>query len=463
MSAPAAMPPDDFFEPASAKTLARVAPHDLDAEAMVLSASMLNAEDFARVGDKLAPEHFYSEANRRIFEAIVELTRAGTFVDLVSLVGWLRDRERLAQVGGSVYLAELVANVPAVGHLEEKAERVIAFAQARELIATAQRIAAEGYLVRGDGVPLYLDESERSVCAISQRLERRDMATMSIVCRESYARVLQAEVRQGEVELPTGLARFDKKIGGLGRGRLTVVAARPGMGKSALAAGAADCVASVGGVVPIFSLEMPREEYAIRMACARAGASVHRALNGWMNDRERADFFRAQDELASLPIWIDDTPGISLMQLRAKCRKVAMQAKDRISLVVVDYLQLMSESAATREREIAMITAGLKRLAKELECAVLLLSQLNRECEAEKDKRPRLGHLRESGAIEQDADDVVFVYRDEYYHEATDDRGIAELIVAKQRNGPTGVVRVAFDGPSTSFRNLHENENTETR
>ena len=457
MIAAAPMPPDDFFEP-SHDLAGRVPPYDLDAEAMVLSACLLSEEDFALVSDKLAPQEFYSEANRWIYTAIVELTKVGTFVDPVSVVGWLRDRERIAQVGGAAYLAMIVDNVPTVARIEEKATRVVAFARARELIATAQRIAAEGYGVRGDDVERYLDASEGAVCAISQKTERREMAPMNVVCRESYARTLKAELRQGAVELPTGLVRFDKKIGGLGRGRLTVVAARPGMGKSALAMGCADTVASFGGVVPVFSLEMPREELGTRMACARSGASVQRACNGWMMNDERADFFRAQDELANLPIWIDDTPGISLLQLRAKCRTVMAKTKQPLALVVVDYLQLMTENAPTREREIAIITAGLKRLAKELNCAVLLLSQLNRECEAEKDKRPRLGHLRESGAIEQDADDVVFVYRDEYYHEASEDRGVAELIVAKQRNGPTGAVRVGFDGPSTAFRNLHEQE-----
>jgi replicative DNA helicase len=458
------MPPDDYFEPSSFdRSMSRIPPHDLDAEAMVISACILSAEDFALVADKLEARHFYGESFRWIYTAIVELTKAGTPVDVVSIVGWLRDHERAAQVGGSAYLVQIVDSVPAVAHVEEKAKRVVAFARARELIATAQRIAAEGYGVRGDAVEMYLDESERAVCEISQQNEAREMAPMSVVCEESYQRTLKAELRQGEVELPTGLVRLDKKIGGLGRGRLTVVAARPGMGKSALATGAADTVAQVGGLVALFSLEMPREELGTRMACARSGACVHRAGNGWMLADERASFFRAHGELASLPIWIDDTPGITLMQLRAKCRMVSVKAKKPLDLVVVDYLQLMTESAPTREREIAIITSGLKRLAKELSCAVLLLSQLNRECEAEKDKRPRLGHLRESGAIEQDADDVIFVYRDEYYHEATEDKGIAELIVAKQRNGPTGVVRVGFDGPATAFRNLHVNDYPDER
>jgi replicative DNA helicase len=452
-----AMPPDEYFEPTVDRL--RVPPHDLDAEAMVLSEILIAPERFALVADTLKREDFYSESNGRIYEAIFELTQAGTAVDIVSVKGWLRDRERLAQVGGASYLAQLIDFTPVAG-VEEKAARIVSLARARELIATAQRIAAEGYSVRGDDVERFLDESAQAICQIAQKSVRREAAPLSVVVKETYEKVLAAEARQGEVELPTGLVRFDKKIGGLGRGRLTVVAARPGMGKTSLATGAAEMVASLGGLVLVFSLEMPRDQLVARMACCRAEASVHRALNGWMMPEERSNWFCAADEIRDLPIWFDDTPGLSLMGIRARCRNTMLKSKRRLSLVIVDYLQLMEESAEgeTRDRQLSIITSGLKRLAKELDCAVLALSQLNRGVETRPgtDKRPRLSDLRESGAIEQDADDVVFVYRDEYYNEASEDKGIAELIVAKQRNGPTGVVRVGFDGPSTRFRNLHE-------
>jgi replicative DNA helicase len=437
----------------------RVPPHDLVCEAMVLSQCLESADAVALVGDKLAPEDFFSEPHRRIFEGVLAVSKAGLFVDVVSVAGWLRDEERLAQVGGASFLAELINTVPAVAHVEEKAERVVEFARARRLIATAQKIAAIGYDVAGDAVQAYLEQSERDVFEIAQGREVRDVAAMEEVQGEVYRNLVRAEARgKGHVDMPTGIVRLDRMIGGLGPSRLTVVAARPSMGKTSLVAGFADTLGELDRVVLFFSLEMPREQIGARMACCRSGASVKRALNGWLGDRERADFLYAQDALRKLPIYIDDTPAISLLQIRARTRRLEARTGRKVELIVVDYLQLMTAEVAkgsTREREIASITAGLKRLARELECSVVLLSQLNRECETREDKRPRLSDLRESGAIEQDADDIVFVYRDEWYHRGSEDKGIAELIVGKQRNGPTGVVRCGFDGRSTAFRNLH--------
>lgn len=435
-----------------------VPPHDLDAEAAVLSAVLLEPAAMDTVSLVLAPECFYSEANRRIFEAASDLGEKGSPVDVVTVAGLLRERERLAQCGGAAYLARLVDSVPSVAHVETYAEMVREKWRVRSLIATCQRIAAEGYSDVGDA-QTFIDRAEAEIYKIAQRERRKDAAHIEVVLHESYQKMLAAEQRQGEVELPTGLVKLDQKIGGLGRGRVTVVAGRPGMGKTAIATGAAENIASVAGAAAIFSLEMPRAELGMRMACCRAGASVHRGINGWLWDAERVAVLRAKDELRRLPIWIDDTPAISLMELRSRARAIATKAGGRLALIVIDYLQLMrgsSDRRDTRDRELSAITAGLKQLAKELECAVILLSQLNRECENEKDKRPRLSHLRESGGIEQDADDVVFVYRDEYYHAESDDKGIAELIVAKQRNGPTGTVRVGFAGASTAFHDLDE-------
>lgn len=379
---------------------ARLPPSDLDAEAMVISACILSADDLALIADKLSPPDFYSDANRRIFEAIGELTKAGTHVDLVSVAGWLRDRERLGQVGGAAYLAQIFDNSPAVAHVEEKAARIVDFARARKLIATAQRIAAEGYGVRGDEVTQYLEDSERAVFEIAQGAEQpRDAASMRVVMQETIQNLMRAEARgQGNVELPTGLVRFDAKIGGLHRGGLTVIAARPGMGKTTLATGIADTIGTLGELVAIFSLEMPREQLGTRMACCRVGANVKSALQGTMTDRERVDFLYAQDALAKAPIFIDDTPAISLTQIRAKARRITSQAGRKIAVIIVDYLQLMTSEApkgSSREREISSLTAALKRLARELECAVVLLSQLNRECDTRDDKRPRLSDLRE--------------------------------------------------------------------
>jgi len=433
----------------------RVPPHDLDAEAAVLSAALLERASLDIALVMLKPEYFYAEANRQIFRAAVALSADGRPVDIVTVAGVLRETNRLQQIGGGAYLTQIVDACPAVAHVETYANTVRAKWRVREVIATCQRLAAEGYGA-GDA-QVFVDQAQQALFDIGQRDEKRDAVSFETVLREAHVHMLNAEARgSGSVELPTGLHALDRKIGGLGRGRVTVIAARPGMGKTALATGIVEAIAVSVGPAVIYSLEMPRMQLGMRMACARAGASVHRAFAGRLADVERAEVMRAKDRLRKLPIWIDDTPAISLMRLRSKARAIAAHVGRPLALVAIDYLQLMKAEAHgdTRDRELSEITAGLKELSKDLDCAVLLLSQLNRKCEDEKDKRPHLRHLRESGGIEQDADDVIFVYRDEYYNPKSEDKGKAELIVAKQRNGPTGTVKVAFFGRSTTFENL---------
>jgi replicative DNA helicase len=432
----------------------RVAPHDLEAEALILSACFLSQESLALISEHLRPEHFYSEANRRIFEGMIALSMRCEVPDMVSVAGYLRDEGRIAQCGGAAYLASLIECVPSVGNLDQHAERVSQFYRLRQLIATSQTIAAEGYGVRGDSVDAFLDDAESRIFALASDTQAKSaIAPMFDIANEACGALLAAEQRS-DVELTTGLHALDEKLGGLGRGRLTVIAGRPGMGKTSLATGAVDALAAQGLAVALFSLEMPRKQIGLRMACCRSGASVFAALHGKLRGDERASVFAALDDLRSLPIFIDDTAALTLQQLRAKARLVRAKAGQPLALIVVDYLQLMSGPGRshTREREVAEVTAGAKRLAKEMDCAVLLLSQLNRDCERNEDKRPRLSDLRESGAIEQDADDVVFVFREAAYKATEENRHRAELIIAKQRNGPVGTVEVNFSGTSTAFR-----------
>lgn len=438
----------------------RVPPHDLEAEKYLLSSVIEVAENLALVLGKLEPRHFYGEANRWVFEGVIDLAKQNRSVDYVSLGGWLRDESRLAQVGGIQYLNDL-AFLPVVGNLEAMTARIINLARARELIATSQRIASEGYGVTADGAQDYIDRAECAVFQLAQaRGERSDVEPIGSAVMEAAHRMLAAEARQGAVELSTGLRALDKAIGGLGRGRVTVFAARPGMGKTALAALIAENLAAQGELALFFSIEMPRWQLALRMACARVGASAYRAMNGWLGEQERVLVFGAVDELRSLPLWIDETPTASLLQIRSKARLVEAKAKRRLSAIFVDYLQLMRaprDRGVTRDEQLSDITAGFKRLAKEMDCAVVYLSQLNREVEKRTDKRPMLSDLRESGGIEQDADDIVFIYRPEYYEKQNtpaDKRGVAELIIAKQRNGPTDTVDVRFNAASISFGDL---------
>jgi replicative DNA helicase len=485
--------PRAFEPPAPAPVAGRIPPHDLDAEAAVLSAILLEREALDKVLELLRAEHFYSEANRRIYEVAVELSSQGTPIDIVSVAGMLRDRERLAQVGGSAYLAQLVDAVPSVAHIETYARMVREKWRIRQLIATCQRVAAEGYGDVGE-VQQFIDGAEQAVYEIARTPEASSVQRIEPIIRSVFEQITEL-ARRGEriTGVPTGFERLDAKTAGLHDGELTIVAARPGMGKTSFVLNVAVNVASPKSVsdssvedggsgvreepgmgVAVFSLEMPREQLASRMVCSEGRVDVGKMRQGFLQDRDWNSLTQAASFLYRLPIWIDDTPSLGVLELRAKVRRLQAEYDrptpegglgQRIGLVIVDYLQLMSGSqyTASREQEISEISRGLKRLSKELRVPVIALSQLNRAVETRgaKDKRPQLSDLRESGAIEQDADNIIFIYREDYYEADTDKRGIAELIIAKQRNGPTGRVKVRFESAYTRFDNLAQEANDE--
>ena len=485
--------PRAFEPPAPAPVAGRIPPHDLDAEAAVLSAILLERDALDKVLELLQAEHFYSEANRRIYEVAVELSSQGTPIDIVSVAGMLRDRERLAQVGGSAYLAQLVDAVPSVAHIETYARMVREKWRIRQLIATCQRVAAEGYGDVGE-VQQFIDGAEQAVYEIARTPEASSVQRIEPIIRSVFEQITEL-ARRGEriTGVPTGFERLDAKTAGLHDGELTIVAARPGMGKTSFVLNVAVNVASPKTVtdaglddaasaaheepgmgVAVFSLEMPREQLASRMVCSEGRVDVGKMRQGFLQDRDWNSLTQAASFLYRLPIWIDDTPSLGVLELRAKVRRLQAEYDrptpegglgQRIGLVIVDYLQLMSGSqyTASREQEISEISRGLKRLSKELRVPVIALSQLNRAVETRgaKDKRPQLSDLRESGAIEQDADNIIFIYREDYYEADSDKRGIAELIIAKQRNGPTGRVKVRFESAYTRFDNLAQEANDE--
>jgi replicative DNA helicase len=441
---------------------ARAAPHDLDAERALISAALLDADAYALIADRLPSHRFYGEPHRRIWEAIAELAADGKAIDTVTVAGRLRDSGRLAQVGGPAALAELVDAVPAIAHIETYADRVLALGRLRQLIAETQKIAAEGYDVRGD-VQAFIDQAENSIFQIAHTEQRREIVSLADAAKESWANILAASENRGKVAFPTGLDRLDHNLA-LRRDELTTIAARPGMGKTAFVLGVAMHLAELGNVAAIFELEMPREQLATRMACQSAQIDLHRAMQGFIRNDEWSKLVDAKNYLCRLPIFIDDTAGSTLLHVRAGARQTAAKA-GRLDLVVIDYLQLMSaiddRDNASREQEISTTMRGLKRLARELHVPVIVLAQLNRKCEERPDKRPMLSDLRESGAIEQDSDNVLFIYRPEYYQKEKtqpQDRAVAELVIAKQRNGPTGVVRVRFEAQTASFANLQLEE-----
>lgn len=408
-------------------------PHDLDAEAAVLSAILLSRDALDSVLDVLKPEHFYSDANGRIFEAAMELAVSGSPIDIVAVASWLRDRERLALVGGPSYLAQLAEATPAVAHVVAHATIVYEKWRLRALIATCQRIAAEGYGDVGD-VHTFMVTSARDVDTLALAQRTDDVMTVKQVLVSAIHRVsLAASSPQGILGVPTGYDKLDAKMAGLNDGDLTIVAARPGMGKTSFALNIAVNVASPRnsivdgrdvrdpetGVV-VFSLEMPRDQLGLRVVCSEGCVDLGKVRTNFLTPTDWSRMTEAATHLSGLPIWIDDTPGIGLSEMRAKVRRIqaaynreALPADAtreevparRIGLVVIDYLQLMRGDvhAASREQEVGEISRGLKGLAKELGVPIIALSQLNRSVETRstKDKRPQLSDLRECIAGDQ--------------------------------------------------------------
>jgi replicative DNA helicase len=472
--------------PESIAVEGRVPPHDLDAEAAVLSAVMLDPLALDKVNEFLRPENFYSEAHRRIFEACVELSSEGKPVDVVQVATWLRNHERLAQVGGMAYLTEVLNAAPAVANVVAYAKTISEKSRVRQLILACQRLTAQGYSGYGEAQQ-FIDSAEQAVYDIARTRESSSVHPLRDVMQDTFRRMMKATERGARIiGIPTGFDRYDRMTSGLHDGELTIVAARPGMGKTSFVLNLAVNVASPqelesardpndrwqepGYGVVVFSLEMPREQIVNRMLCSEARVDVSRVRTGMLAPSDWSKLTQAASHLNNLNVWVDDSAALTILELRSKVRRLQAEfdrvdpetgeKKQRIGLVVVDYLQLMRgrEGLNSREQEISEISRGLKQLSKELSLPVIALSQLNRavETRGEKSKRPQLSDLRESGAIEQDADNICFIYRDDYYNKESMERAVAELIIAKQRNGPTDTVKVKFDAAYTRFEDLPE-------
>ena len=465
----------------------RVPPNDLNAEAAVLSAILLSRDALDKVQPILQSDHFYSDANRKIYEAFADLSGKGRPIDVLTTRSWLADRELLQRVGGSTYLAQILDSVPAVSNVDDYARTVREKWRMRQLIASCQRISAEGYGTV-ENVQTFIDQAEQSVYEIARTPESTTVQILKDVIRVTFDR-LNAAIQRGNriTGTPTGFAQLDKLTGGFNPGDLVIVAARPGMGKTSLVLNMAVNVAlpklveaegrdemdpamsgnirqEAGAGVAVFSLEMPKEQLAARLLCSEARVDVSKLRTGFLQTEDWRRLTKAAGELTKLPIWVDDTSDLSVMELRAKVRRIqATYAPGTLGMVVIDYLQLMTGNpkASSREQQISEISRNLKKLAKDLSVPVIALSQLNRSVETRtsKDKRPQLSDLRESGAIEQDADAILFIYRDDYYNKEDPElEGQAELILAKQRNGPTGSIKVRFTKSCTRFDSLAEGE-----
>ncbi len=422
----------------------RAAPHNIEAEESVLGALLIDPDALFRVASFLRPDDFYVPKNGWIYQVILDLHERREPVDLVTLRDELEARGLLDEVGGVPYITQLVNTVPTAIHVEAYGRIVEEGAVRRRLISTASDIAQLAYQEQRD-IDEVMDRAEQSLFNVSQRRIVREMAPIQEVIHQYYDRIEYLyDHRDEPLGVPTGFVDLDKLLGGLQRSDLVIVAARPGVGKTSLCLSFARNAARMGKHVAIFSLEMSDEQVVQRMVSGETGIDAQRLRLGQLQEEEWPLFVQATGVLSELPIFIDDTPSISALQLRTKARRI--HAEHGLDLIIVDYLQLMTSDMRVENRvqEVSYISRMLKGLARELELPLVAASQLSRAVEQRADKRPVLSDLRESGSLEQDADVVMFIYRDEMYNPDTEKQHIADVIVSKHRNGPTGVVQLFF-------------------
>lgn len=443
----------------------KVPPQNLEAETAVIGAMLLDREAISKAIEQLEEGAFYSESNKKIYGSIVGLYDRNEGIDLVTLIEDLKRRDMLDSVGGPAYISEIANSVPTAANVGHYTKIVREKYLLRKLINTATQIVTESF-EPGSEVEDLMDRAEKLIFDITSSQKREmSVAAMKDIVKSSIETIDRLYQRKENITgVPTGYHELDVMTAGLQKSDLIILAARPSMGKSALACGIMEYASVVEGVpAAFFSLEMSKEQLAQRMLCSIAGVNAHKVRTGFFAQSDWPKIVTAANKLSEAPIYIDDTPGISALELRAKARR--LKAKHDIQLIIVDYLQLMrgssSRSAENRQQEISEISRSMKALARELSVPVIALSQLSRAVEQRQDKRPQLSDLRESGAIEQDADLVMLLLREEYYEPTEENKGLAEVIVAKQRQGPVGTVKLAWLSEYTKFSNLSHREEEE--
>ncbi len=436
----------------------RIPPHSIEAEQAVLGGLMLDNRAWDSVSDRITAKDFYRRDHQVIFSAIADLSNAQKPCDAVTLSDWLTQREQLDDVGGLIYLGRLAKDTPSAANIRWYADIVRERAVLRQLIEVGTDIVDSAFRTAGQDSQTLLDEAERRVFEIAEQgaAHRQGYRPISVLLKATLERIeTLMELDDPITGLPTGYTDFDEKTSGLQKGDLIIVAGRPSMGKTAFAMNLAE-YATLKSKCPVavFSMEMPGEQLAMRMLSSLARVDQHRLRTGQLQEQDWIRLGSAIAMLNDTKLFIDDSGALTPNDLRSRARRIARE-NEGIGLIVVDYLQLMrvSQSVENRATEISEISRNLKALAKELQVPVVALSQLNRSLEQRPDKRPKMADLRESGAIEQDADVIVFIYRDEVYNEESTDKGTAEIIIAKQRNGPIGMVRLTFQGQYTRFDN----------
>ncbi len=434
----------------------RVPPHSEEAEQSVIGSILIDHDAVGVAAENLKPEDFYNLRHKEIFEAILDLYHAGRAVDLVTLKSQLEHRGKLEAAGDMKYLSQVATAVPNSVHIRQYVKIVKDKALYRRFIQLGNQVLQQSFTTE---TPIeQLSESvEKQVFSILQNRGSQDFSHIKDVLMESFDDIEKIAANGGTVAgISTGFVDLDQKTAGLHPSDLVIVGARPAMGKTAFGLNLVQNAAVKGGkTCAVFNLEMSKKQIVNRMLACEAGVSMEHIRSGNMTDQDWEKLVEALGPLSEAPIYIDDTGGITFSEVRSKCRKLKIE--HGLDLVMIDYLQLMSGSGRAgdnRQQEISEISRGLKMMARELDVPVIALSQLSRTLESRADHRPMMSDLRESGAIEQDADVIIFLYRDEYYHPDSEDKNIAEIIIGKQRNGPVGTVKLRYDGEYTRFSNL---------
>ena len=439
----------------------KLPPQHLEAEQSVLGGILIENEAINRVTEILDADDFYRDVHRKIFNALINLSERDEPADLITLTNELRKTDQLDSIGGASYLTSLIDSVPTAANIEYYAKIVKEKAILRKLIQTSTEIITQSYEDRGD-VEVFLDEAERAIFEISEKRVRPSFYSIRDIVKESFKTIERLFQKKELVTgVPSGFKELDRMTAGFQPSDLIIIAGRPSMGKTAFCLNVAQYAAIENKIpVAVFSLEMSKEQLVIRMLCSEAHVEGTRLRTGYLNESDWPKLTIAAGNLSEAPIYIDDTAALSVLELRAKARR--LKSDHGLGMVIIDYLQLMKGRARVenRQQEISEISRSLKALSKELSIPVIAVSQLSRKTEERTGNRPQLSDLRESGAIEQDADLIIFIYRDEIYNRAEDNpnRGKAEVIIGKQRNGPIGKIDLAFLDKFTTFKDLYRGE-----
>ncbi len=436
--------------------LDRIPPHNQEAEQSVLGAIFLEPQAMITAAEIVMPEDFYRVAHQKIFQTMLRLSDQGKAIDVVTVTEELSAKKELEDVGGITYISEIANSVPTAANIAHYAKIVEEKSLLRRLIRVATSIVEDGF-TREDEVEALLSEAERKMMEVANRKNAGDFKHIKDVLVETYDNIEKLHTRKGDVTgIPTGFRDLDKMTAGFQRNDLIIVAARPSVGKTAFSLNVAQNVATkTNENVAIFSLEMGAEQLVMRMLCAEGNIDAQVLRTGSLTTEDWRKLTMAMGSLSNAGIFIDDTPGIRVNEIRAKCRRLKQEYG--LGMILIDYLQLIQGSGgsqANRQQEVSEISRSLKGLARELQVPVIALSQLSRGVEQRQDKRPMMSDLRESGSIEQDADIVAFLYREDYYDKETENQNMIEIIIAKQRNGPTGTVTLAFVKEFNKFVNI---------